>query len=408
MSINQDRLKYLLEQYAEKTAIDEEVQEMFALIKAANEADVEGIKMFLNETLAATEPATNYDHKRWNKVLANIISPMEPSVPAAHGTDTNGEAMPGKVRRLHVWKRVAAAACITLLVGASWYFLSNKPENLKPIEVVQTHDVKPPASNRATITLANGKVVYLDSANNGALAQQGSVSLQKLADGQIVYTGTSTTASVTYNTLSNPRGSKVIDMTLNDGTRVWLNAGSSVTYPVAFVGNERKVSMNGEAYFEVVHNIVMPFKVSKGEMEVTVLGTHFNVNAYDDEGDIKVTLLEGSVKTSIVNGQSLMVKPGEQAVTMDNGKLKIEKGIDTDAVMAWKNGYFNFKGAGIDVIMRQMARWYDVDIAFEYKTNQVFVAEIPRNVNASDFFRILEATGWVNFKIEGRKVTVLK
>src|SRR5258705_13191377 len=181
MSINQDRLKYLLGQYVEKTASDDEVLEMFALIKVANEADDEGIKMWLNETLAATEPDTNYDHKRWNKVLANIISPMKSSVPAAHGTDINDEPMPGKVRRLHVWKRVAAAACIAILVGAGWYFLSNKPENLKPIEVAQTHDVKPPASNRATITLASGQVVYLDSVNNGTFAQQGNVSLQKLA-----------------------------------------------------------------------------------------------------------------------------------------------------------------------------------------------------------------------------------
>lgn len=356
MSINQDRLKYLLEQYAEKTATDEEVQEMFAMIKAANEGEDEGIKLWLGGTLAATELDTNYDHTRWNKVLANILSP-EPV-----------EATPAKVKRLDLWKRIAAAACVALLVGAGWYFITNKPENFKPTEVVQTQDVKPPTNNKANITLANGQTVFLDSVNNGTLAQQGNVSLQKLGDGKIVYSGTLRQAQgdMLYNTVSNPRGSRVIDMTLSDGTRFWLNAGSSVTYPVAFVGKERKVTMNGEAYFEVAHNATMPFKVGKGDLEVTVLGTHFNVNAYDDENNIKVTLLEGSVK---VLQQALddkaILKPGEQAIAMANTKLKLEKNVDLQEVMAWKDGRFYFDGADIKTIMRQLSRWYDVDVSYQ-------------------------------------------
>jgi len=234
----------------------------------------------------------------------------------------------------------------------------------------------------------------------------------KNADGGIIYDGALRQAQgdIQYNTLTNPKGSKVVDMTLSDGTRVWLNAGSSVTYPVAFVGKERKVTIDGEAYFEVTHNVAMPFKVSKGNMEVTVLGTHFNVNAYDDDAIIKVTLLEGSVRASTGSaGQSVIIRPGEQALAIDNGKLTIEKGIDLDAVMAWKNGRFQFEGVGIDEVMKQVGRWYDVEVVYEAKPKeQHFRGGIARDVEASKLFKMLEATGAVHFRIEGRKVIVIK
>lgn len=403
MSINQDRLKYLLGQYADKTATVEEVQEMFNLIKAANEGEDQAIKMWLNDTLAVTETDTNYDHKRWNKVLANILSP-EPVV-----------ATPAKVKRMDLWKRVAAAACVALLFGAGWYFITNKPENPKPTEVAQIHDVKPPTNNKATITLANGQTVYLDSVNNGTLAQQGNVSLQKMGDGKIVYSGSYAEATVRYNTVSNPRGSRVIDMTLSDGTRFWLNAGSSVTYPVAFVGKERKVTMNGEAYFEVAHNAAMPFIVSKGDVEVTVLGTHFNVNAYDDENSIKVTLLEGSVKVlRLAQDDKAILKPGEQAIAMADTKLnpstalRVTKDVDLKEVMAWKDGRFYFDGADIKTIMRQLSRWYDVDVDYQADVKYSFVAKISKDVPVSELLKILELTDLVHFKIEGKKVTVEK
>ena len=158
------------------------------------------------------------------------------------------------------------------------------------------NDVNPPGTNRAAITLANGQTIYLDSAANGSLTTQENVEIVKLADGQIVYRGSA--RETVYNTLTNPRNSKVIDITLADGSRVWLNAGSSLVFPVAFTGRERKVSVTGEAYFEVAHRAAIPFKVRKGETEITVLGTRFNVNAYDDDDALRVTLLERSVKVS--------------------------------------------------------------------------------------------------------------
>lgn len=391
------RLTYLFEQYLAKSCTAEEKQELAEMILISpDDADIRTLMQ-----------------KAWDDTGVNELMPTEKveeifSSIIKTNPNENPTEPDRKVRRL--WIRYAAAACVALLIGFGWYTLTNKPENLKPTVVAQTNDVKPPTSNRAMITLANGQTVYLDSVNNGTLAQQGNVSLQKLADGKIAYNGTLRQAQddIAYNTLTNPRGSRVIDMTLSDGTRVWLNAGSSVTYPVAFVGKERKVTMNGEAYFEVVHNTAMPFKVNKGDVEVTVLGTHFNVNAYDDETSIKVTLLEGSVKTSIVNGESSILKPGEQAFTSESGKWKIQKNADLNEVMAWKDGRFYFDGADIKTVMRQLARWYDVEVDYKATINYSFVAKISRDVPVSQLLKLLELTEGVHFKVEGNKITVMR
>jgi ferric-dicitrate binding protein FerR (iron transport regulator) len=193
-------------------------------------------------------------------------------------------------------------------------------------------------------------------------------------------------------------------MTLSDGSKVWLNAGSSVRFPVAFTGNERKVSITGEAYFEVAHDARKPFIVKdiNRNAEVQVFGTHFNVNAYDDEPTINVTLLEGSVKVN-----NTMIKPGQQA-QVGNG-VKVASNVDFDEVMAWKNGRFQFEGAGIEEVMRQVARWYDVEVIYENKPlNQHFRGGISREVEASKLFKMLEMTEAVHFRIEGKKVYVIK
>ncbi|HVZ97065.1 MAG TPA: FecR domain-containing protein, partial [Chitinophagaceae bacterium] len=212
--------------------------------------------------------------------------------------------------------RWVAAASIALLiaVGSYFFFFNHKSQITDHTSAIASNDVKAPAANRATITMSNGKIIYLDSVANGQLAIQNNVSLIKTDDGKISYRLTATSQQLTaqYNTLTNPRGSKVIDMTLSDGSHVWLNAGSSVTYPVAFIDNERKVTITGEAYFEVKHNEKMPFTVAANGVEVHDLGTSFNINAYDDEDAIRVTLLEGSVK--VKSGTlEVKIKPGEQA-----------------------------------------------------------------------------------------------
>jgi hypothetical protein len=267
-------------------------------------------------------------------------------------------------------------------------------------------DIKPPQSSRATITLANGHKIYLDSTAKGILIRQGNVKLQKLADGEIIYSGSSTNTE--YNTLTNPRGSRPVTMTLTDGTKVWLNAGSSLTYPVAFTGKERKVEITGEAYFEVSRNTSRPFTVKKvqDDASILVLGTHFNVNAYDDEAVMKITLLEGAVKVSKGTNSSLLT-PGQQAELKD-GSIRLINDADMDEVMAWKNGKFQFgEKTDIETIMRQLARWYDVETEYRGKVNRHFWGSISRDANVSQVLKMLETTGIVHFKIEGRKVIVM-
>lgn len=308
--------------------------------------------------------------------------------------------------RGYAW--VIAAASILLMCGAGAYFLffrsTEKPTNTIAIGT-PSNDVKAPAKNRATITLASGQKVFLDSAANGTLATQGNIQIKKSGDGIIAYNGNEQPKNeLVYNTLTNPRGSKVIDITLSDGTQVWLNAESSLKYPVAFAGNERKVEITGEAYFDVAHDKTKPFTVSKGNKQVQVLGTHFNINAYDDEKDMKVTLLEGSVK--ILNGDEReVIKPGQQAQVSD--KIKIINGIDTALVMAWKNGIFLFDKTDVQLTMNQVARWYDVDIEYQGNVTGSFSGTIKRQENASQVLKMLALTGEVQFKIEGKKITVM-
>lgn len=299
-------------------------------------------------------------------------------------------------RRWVAWRWLAAAASVLLVLGLSGYFFLFKKETRQSQEAVQVSlpgDIIAPERNRATITLANGQTIYLDSASNGSLTVLGNVKLVKLEDGKVVYEATGTSSGeMSYNTLSNPRGSRVIDVTLADGSRVWLNSGSSITYPVAFTGNERKVLIEGEAYFEITHDALKPFIVSKGEMAIKVLGTHFNVNAYDDEKDTRITLLEGSVQVTNLQ-YAAIIKPGEQAIVKDN-KIGMAANADLEQVMSWKEGYFRMKGTDLASLMRQVARWYDVQVEYENGVPSArFGGLINREVSLSDMLKALEQYG---------------
>ncbi|MGC4103890.1 FecR family protein [Ferruginibacter sp.] len=319
------------------------------------------------------------------------------------------------VKSYSIWKRVAAAAAVLLLVSVGGYMLlKNKPAQWESIAEVPAKktpvtDISAPAA-RAMITLADGRVLPLDSINNGTFATQGGVNLVKNANGQIVYSAAQkATGDIQYNTLTNPRGSKVVDMILADGSRVWLNAGSSLTYPVAFAGKERKVAITGEAYFEVVHNDAMPFKVSYGQTEITDLGTEFNVNAYENEANVKVTLLQGSVKvTQPVAGinKGIIIKPGEQAQVKND--IKVIKDVDVEKVMAWKNGVFNFQDASLEDVMRQLERWYNIEVVYEKGVPQFeFVGKLSRTLSLSAVLHGLEVSK-VHFRLEqGKRVVVL-
>ena len=302
-----------------------------------------------------------------------------------------------------------AAIFIVLLMGALYLYPHlNAPQKELTKGQLRSNkaDNAPPSNNKAVLTLADGKKIILDNSGEGILAKEGEVNVMKAANDEIVYNG-SATNKVEYNTLSLPKGSKPIRLVLSDGTLVWLNAASSVTYPTAFIGTERKVKITGEAYFEVAKNAAMPFYVSHDdEAVIKVLGTHFNVNAYDDERDIKVTLLEGSV--SVGNGaKSSTIKPGEQA-QITKGNITTKTGIDIEEVMAWKDGHFYFNGADIKTMMRQIEKYYDVEVEYRDNVNYQFYAKIDRQVNVSEFLKKLELTNLIHFKIEGNKITVMK
>lgn len=299
------------------------------------------------------------------------------------------------------WFRLVVAASVLFIIGLTYWLGSVTKQPAETANAIahikKVNDIEAPKFTKATITLADGNIVPIDSLT--ALTQN-NVQLSKTADGKIVYSGNAD--KIVYNTLTNPRGSKVIDMTLSDGSHVWLNAGSSVTYPIAFTGNERNVTITGEAYFEVWHNAAMPFKVSKGETIITVLGTHFNVNAYDDETDIKITLLEGSVKVNNRNSEGLL-KPGQQAQV--SSRIKVIDDADIEQVTAWKNGRFYFNNTDIKTIMRQVSRWYNVEIVYEGEPVETLLGGIiSRKENISQLLKLLEATGKVHFSIEGEKI----
>lgn len=332
----------------------------------------------------------------------------------------NAETILKKTGRvIPIWIRIAAAVAVVILLSIG--YLIFRKDN-KPVDIAQNmpslkNDVPAPANNKARITLANGTTVSLDSLNAGTLAMQGNTKIVKNEKGEIVYeqsTENGQAAVVQYNTLYNPRGSQAIPLTLSDDSRVWLNAESSIKYPTSFSGNVRKVEITGEAYFEVAkvdlpNGQRMPFTVSKGSTEIAVLGTHFNVNAYDDEDALRVTLLEGSVKVSANNGKlSTTLRPGQQSVLTSNGQLITNNTPDLEAVMAWKNGLFHFSSATLPEVLRQLARWYDVDVTYEGTIPQMkFRGEIKRNTNLSQVLQILEESK-VHFKIDGKKIVVLR
>ena len=311
-------------------------------------------------------------------------------------------------------KRISVAASFFLLAFSAYFSLYNKQSN--PITVVETPSKQPllndfvPGEDKAVLTLADGSVVILDDASNGNIALQGAVQIQKVNDGKLQYQAGGEELETVFNSVSTPKGGK-FQLTLSDGTKVWLNSSSSLKFPVVFNGNERKVELHGEGYFEVAENKQKPFKVDvAGRGEVEVLGTHFNVNAYADEASLNTTLLEGSVKVRVgSSSKPSMLVPGQQARIFPNGELKTTSDINLEEVVAWKNGKFHFgESTDMETVMRQIGRWYDVDV--EYSGNfsgKHLGGTISRDVNASKVFQMLELTGVAKFRIVGKKVLVV-
>lgn len=331
----------------------------------------------------------------------------------------------GKIRFLgkSPLSRIAAAVLLVVIAGGAGlvYLARHSSRPASPsLAVVKAYkeEVKP-GGNKAVLTLGNGFRIVLDSAGSGMIAKESGTRVLKLENGRLAYrspleagrgkegAGGSGAAErsnaaepVTYNTLSTPRGGQY-SIVLADGTRVWLNSSSSLRYPTAFSGKERVVELTGEGYFEVAQNAAMPFQVKTRGMEVNVLGTHFNIMAYEEEAAIKTTLLEGSVRLG-----SVVLRPGQQAQLNSGGPIRVIKDADTEEAIAWKNGLFQFEQTDIRTIMRQIARWYDIDVVYEKNIDLHFSGTITKYSGVDQVFRMLEMTGAVHFTIQGRQVTV--
>jgi transmembrane sensor len=307
---------------------------------------------------------------------------------------------------LNAYIRYAVAASLVLILGAGLYFLNKIKQSESGLTRSVVYDV-PPGSNKATLTLANGAKINLNNAANGAIASESGVKIIKTANGQLIYDlsgAKNENNEVGYNTIEVPAGGQW-QVVLPDQSKVWLNAQSSITYPSRFAGNERKIKITGEAYFEVSHNKDMPFKVESGTQLVEVLGTHFNISAYTDDKAISTTLFQGSVKVNL-QGKTQMLKPGEQAL-VKAGKMELVKDVDLEEVLAWKNGDFQFNES-LESIMAKIARWYNIEVVYQTKQagELTFSGKISKSRNISAILKMLEYNGDVHFKVEGRRVTV--
>lgn len=397
MNPNTEPLKNLIHKYLENKISQEEFHELWRLMNENNNVDA------LDEELA----------KLW-QAAKNAESVIQPAVwdqkmqlgkenLIANVQDTKAVIRPSFFRS---YRWMAAAAVLLIVATSVVISITNDKKEIYTNNTKHPKQDRLPGGDKAVLTLSDGRTIVLDSAGNGVLAQQGSTNIIKKNDGQLEYSGeTGASTEMAYNLLQTPRGGQY-KITLPDGSKVWINAASSLKYPVAFVGNERKVEISGEAYFEIVKDATKPFKVQLNNMEVEVLGTHFNVNGYEDEESVKTTLLEGKVKVQAASGVKFL-NPGQQAQIKSSGNISVTSDINLEEIVAWKDGNFQFENADIKTVMRQLARWYDVDVTYKGKINQHFVGSISRNVNLSQVLSMLQQTGAVKFKIDGKQLIVM-
>lgn len=310
-------------------------------------------------------------------------------------------------------KTLAIAASILLVAGFGWLFYDNYRPDIKQ-DATYSNNIKP-GGNKAYLTLSDGKRIILTDAANGEIARQSGIKVIKTADGQVIYEITEAQKLVKgaaiYNTIETPKGGQY-QLKLPDGTKVWLNAASSLRFPTSFAAlKERKVQLNGEAYFEVAKDKNKAFLVSTVNQVIEVLGTHFNVNSYSDNAGTKTTLLEGAVKITSDKNITKVLKPGQQAEVTD--KI-IVSDANTEEAVAWKNGYFMFMNEPIESIMKKISRWYDVEIIYQDKLqNKALWGTVSRYKDVSEVLKRLELTGVVHFKVdvksnEERRIIVMK
>jgi transmembrane sensor len=389
------RIAELVFKYLVKQLSDEEKVELdkWKLSSEENRAVFNDMVQRAQLKLKLQDYNTVHSEDIWNRISRDISISLAPV----------------SIKKNRYWYTVAAAM-VPIIAICGWLYLkpgttSNSTPTLSSTEIL-------PGSNKGILTLANGSTIILDNVKDGSLADQGNTSVAKHG-GQIVYQvdGAHMGNEIGYNTISTPRGGQY-QISLADGSRVFLNAASSLRFPVAFNGAERKVIVTGEAYFEIAKDPSKPFIVvidkADNKTEVEVLGTHFNVNGYLNEPSIQTTLLEGKVKVrNSASSNTKILSPGQQAQVLSSGTIHLKQ-VDTLASVAWKNGVFRFGETDVRSVLRQIERWYDVEIIYKGEIPEIdFVGQISRYSNASKVLELLEMTGGIRFQIEGKKIVVM-
>ena len=415
-SLNQKTLmdiESLLEKYLADRLTPDEVPHFLAAMRqpASREVLYKLIDQRLQDKSAQglSDPATVSEMFR---LALQKAAQAEPAAPSASIIDMD---IPSH-RRL--FRRLAVAALILLSIGAGGYLFWRSHThsdlvNARQSVPVLAHDAAP-GNNKAQLTLDDGRTITLDSAQNGVLASQTHTTVVKLDNGRIGYRAdqAESPATVAFNTLTTPRSGQY-QLSLPDGSQVWLNAASSIRYPTAFIGKERRVTITGEAYFEITPDPSMPFIVDvsssatdpKNDLQVQVLGTHFNVDAYTEDSSVNTTLLEGAVR--VTRGASAQtLSPGQALLAHAQGRLQLVTDANVRKAIAWKNGRFLFQNDDITTITRQLSRWYDIDFQFEGTIADHYTGQISRQVNISRVLKMLEAAGGISFSVDGKVVRV--
>jgi ferric-dicitrate binding protein FerR (iron transport regulator) len=378
------RINYLLQRYTSRTCTRQELEELFAYI--AQSPDNEVFHEFMGNLYRDIPPGEALPEVDLDSVYRNIIPPA----PAK------------RVFRL----RYAAAAAVLVGIAALAFLWLRPGTNVRTEapQARQTSNPITPGASRAVLTLADGTTIQLDSSGQQVI-DAGNTSISR-QNGQLVYNAGEKDGHVHYHTLSTPRGGQ-FRLTLPDGSKVWLNSASSLRYPTAFTGKERSVELQGQGYFEVAQNAARPFTVKVNSMEVQVLGTGFDVMAYGDEATVNTTLVEGSVQVK-EGSTTRLLKPGQQAVLHHGNHSLTVQEADIQKIIAWKNGLFVFNNMTLTAILREVARWYDVEIVYTVTpSDELYGGGISRSLQLSGVLDLLEANGFNHFRIEGRKVIVL-
>lgn len=383
--MDQDRITELIEKVHQNKASEAEIEELDLLYAQFDQKP--GYVEFLDQA----------EKDRLQDSVYSGIQKKLPDVPENRRTGISKS-------KFTLWTRIGAVAAMLFMVSSIIYLLRLNKQSEQPQQ--QVADIKP-GGNNAILTLSNGKSIVLTHAKNGDLANESKVSVKKTADGRILYAegGSSAKASSIYNTLTTPRGGQYT-VVLSDGTLVYMNSGSTLKYPVSFSNKERVVELSGEAYFEVSKNKLKPFKVMTNQQVVEVLGTHFNVNSFAEDNSVKTVLEEGAVRVYSKTGAKLL-KPGQQSIVKKDAIEVAE--ADVEEALAWKNGYFRFNDESIRSVMAKLTRWYNIEVVFGDQIPDVgFYGTISRAKNISEVLKMLEYTKGVHFKIEGRRITVMK